>query len=393
MLTFKQITIYAIIIFFRINVFGFLSLNSSTIPGNNGLRDIITLLKWVQTNAKAFGGNPNDVTLGGQSAGASSAHLLSMSSAAEGLFKRYYRNIHIYLPNAVLLQKESYNYIQLHIFLTCIFSCFRVILMSGTGIPTFFTTSPAYAKFVANLFLSGLGINATNSEDIHKQLIAMPLEHIMEANKQLQDKFGLVAFLPVVESPFPDFTTVLDNDPEVLISKGCGKNIPLMIGFTNAECESFRNTFEKIDMLGQLKKNPLLILSPNVIYKLPIKMAFEAAQRVVSRFFKGGPTMDKYIKSCSETFYIYPAMKLAEKRALSGGAPVFLYQYSYEADFSVIKESKGLRFDGAGHVEDTTFIFKANAMDGVEGFSPPTRKDQFMIDWMTMFVKNFIDCK
>lgn len=73
---------------FRLNVFGFLSLNSTSIPGNNGLRDIVTLLKWVQTNAKSFGGDPDNVTLGGQSAGASLAHLLSMSLAAEGLFKR-----------------------------------------------------------------------------------------------------------------------------------------------------------------------------------------------------------------------------------------------------------------------------------------------------------------
>lgn len=73
----------------RLNVFGFLSLNSTSIPGNNGLRDMVTLLRWVQRNARAFGGNPEDVTIMGQSAGATSAHLLTMSEAARGLFKRY----------------------------------------------------------------------------------------------------------------------------------------------------------------------------------------------------------------------------------------------------------------------------------------------------------------
>lgn len=265
--------------------------------------------------------------------------------------------------------------------------------MSGTGIPSFFTTTPAYAEFVANVFLSSLGINASNPTDIHEQLIKMPLNQIMEANKQLQDKIGLVAFLPVVESSFPDFTTVLDNDPEVLISKGCGKNIPLMIGFTNAECESFRDIFEKINILGQIKENPLRILSPNIIYKVPIENSLEAALKVENRYFNGEPTMDKYVKSCTDTYYIYPALKLAEKRASMDGAPVFLYQYSYNADFSVIKESRGLHFHGAGHVEDITFIFKANAMKGFKRFSPGSRKDQLMTDWMTMFVKNFIDCK
>nr|XP_026486674.1 juvenile hormone esterase-like [Vanessa tameamea] len=340
---------------YRLNVFGFLSLNSSSIPGNNGLRDIVTLLRWVQANAQSFGGDPNDVTLAGQSAGASCAHLLSMSKAADGLFH-------------------------------------RLILMSGTGIPSFFTTSPAYAEVVANLFLSNLGINATDPEDIHRQLIDTPLQDIMKANKQIQDQIGIVAFLPVVESSFPGVTTILDNDPDVLISKGCGKNIPLIVGFTTAECEVFRPNFVKMDILSRIKENPLLILSPNLIYKVPINVALDLAQTVEKRYFDGTPTMDKYIRSCSDTFYVYPAMKLAERRVLMQGAPVFLYQYSYEADFNVMKEARGLSYKGATHVEDLTFVFRANAMDGVKGFSPPTRKDELMANWMTMFVKNFMYC-
>ncbi|XP_050353906.1 juvenile hormone esterase-like [Nymphalis io] len=340
---------------YRLNVFGFLSLNSSSIPGNNGLRDIVTLLRWVQANAQSFGGDPNDVTLAGQSAGASCAHLLSMSKAADGLFQ-------------------------------------RLILMSGTGIPSFFTTSPAYAEVVANLFLSNLGINATDPDDIHRQLIDTPLQDIMEANKQIQDQIGIIAFLPVVESSFSGVTTILDNDPDVLLSKGSGKNIPLIVGFTTKECELFRPNFEKMDILKRIKENPLLLLSPNLIYKVPIKVALDLAQRVDKRYFDGAPTMDKYIKSCSDTYYVYPAMKLAERRVLMHGAPVFLYQYSYEPDFSVMKESRGLEFKGATHVEDMTFVFRANAMDGVKGFSPPTRKDELMANWMTMFVKNFMYC-
>lgn len=74
--------------FTRINVFGFLSLNTSEIPGNAGMRDMITFLHWVQRNARHFGGDPDDVTLMGHSSGSTNAHLLSLSKAAGGLFKR-----------------------------------------------------------------------------------------------------------------------------------------------------------------------------------------------------------------------------------------------------------------------------------------------------------------
>lgn len=81
---------------YRLDVLGFLSLGTSKIPGNNGIRDALTLLRWVQRNAPYFGGNPNEVTLAGQSAGSSSAHLISLSPISKGLFKRYRIFVHVY---------------------------------------------------------------------------------------------------------------------------------------------------------------------------------------------------------------------------------------------------------------------------------------------------------
>jgi carboxylesterase type B len=49
--------------------FGFFSSGDDLIPANNGMKDIIQGLKWVQDNIADFGGDPNQVTLFGESAG------------------------------------------------------------------------------------------------------------------------------------------------------------------------------------------------------------------------------------------------------------------------------------------------------------------------------------
>lgn len=81
---------------YRLGVFGFLTDPALAAaarrrhepPGNWGLQDILAALRWVRSNIGAFGGNPHEVTLAGQSAGAIAVQDLLASPLAHGLFER-----------------------------------------------------------------------------------------------------------------------------------------------------------------------------------------------------------------------------------------------------------------------------------------------------------------
>ncbi|XP_054158967.1 cholinesterase 1-like, partial [Oppia nitens] len=73
---------------YRVGELGFLYGGHESAPGNAGLYDQLLALKWIKDNIESFGGDPNQVTIFGESAGSwsVSAHLLSPLS--KGLFKR-----------------------------------------------------------------------------------------------------------------------------------------------------------------------------------------------------------------------------------------------------------------------------------------------------------------
>ena len=67
---------------------GFYSTGNDASPGNYGLKDMFTVLKWVKENIADFEGDPESITLFGNSAGAAAIHYLSLSEKTEGLFHK-----------------------------------------------------------------------------------------------------------------------------------------------------------------------------------------------------------------------------------------------------------------------------------------------------------------
>lgn len=63
---------------------GFLCLGNADVPGNAGLKDQVMVLRWVQRNIAQFRGDPDNVTLFGESAGSASVHYHLLSPMSRG---------------------------------------------------------------------------------------------------------------------------------------------------------------------------------------------------------------------------------------------------------------------------------------------------------------------
>ncbi|KAJ4926561.1 hypothetical protein JOQ06_008734 [Pogonophryne albipinna] len=73
---------------YRVGALGFLSTGESDLPGNYGLWDQHAAIAWVNRNIRSFGGDPDTITVFGESAGGASVNFQSLSPHNKGLFKR-----------------------------------------------------------------------------------------------------------------------------------------------------------------------------------------------------------------------------------------------------------------------------------------------------------------
>ncbi|MGB3928084.1 MAG: carboxylesterase family protein [Sphingobium sp.] len=171
---------------YRLGALGFLAHPGLTAEGaghsgNYGLKDQIAALRWIQRNIRAFGGDPGNVTIAGQSAGSMSVSLLQASPAASGLFH-------------------------------------RVIGMSGSAFGPMMTPAPLGQAEEEGMALQR-ALGATSVEDMRD----IPADRVMAAAAPLRRR-------PIVLDG-----QVLTSTPEQMFAQGRQNDVPALIGFTRDE--------------------------------------------------------------------------------------------------------------------------------------------------------------
>ncbi|WP_290058686.1 carboxylesterase/lipase family protein [Amycolatopsis solani] len=197
---------------YRLGVEGFLPLGEAT---NLGLRDHLAALRWVGENIAAFGGDPGNVTLFGESAGAISVACLLGSPLSQGLFRR------------VIVQSGHAN------------------LVRGRAELDRLTTAVA----------TGLGVEPTA-----EAFRGLPTERLLEAQDALlrpggtpdlrdadghDRSFGLSPFLPLVGDD------VLPVHPGEAIRGGAGGDVDLIAGTCREEMRLYFGPAGLLDVLTE----------------------------------------------------------------------------------------------------------------------------------------------
>ncbi len=263
---------------YRVGVEGFAQIAGA--PANRGLLDQVAALEWVRDHIRAFGGDPDRVTVFGQSAGGGSVAALLAMDRASGLFR-------------------------------------RAIVQSMPG--TYF--SPELAADVAAACAAELGLRPTGADlgDVDPRRLSAAADSVGATLGRRVDRWGRPAYRLIPFSPVVD-GEVLAVTPWRALTDGAGAAVDLLVGHTRDE----QRLFTAIDgLLGAVSEEQaaraLQILAPGPDGARDYREAFPSA----------GPD-ELYELVHSDWLFRMPSLQLAEAQA-AGGGRAHVYELTWPA--------------------------------------------------------------
>jgi len=263
---------------YRLGALGFLALGDVAPDGgfdsNLGLRDQLAALEWVRDNAAAFGGDPENVTVFGESAGGMSVGALLGAPRARGLFAR-----------AIAQSGAAHN-----------------------------TASRESAARVAATFLGALGLAPGEAERLRELPVSALLEAQRAALARLGMAYGTLPFEPAVDGD------LLPEHPLDAIEKGSARGVPLLVGSNRDEWNLF--------LLGDAKaraldEDALLRRYARSLGPEPV----ERAHRLYREALPHASPRARWAAYQTHRVFTAPADRLAELQ--SAHAPTYAYLFTW----------------------------------------------------------------
>ncbi len=291
---------------YRLGVEGFSLLPDA--PPNRGLLDLTLALQWVRDNVASFGGDPDNVTIFGESAGA--GLVLALLALDSGLFRR--AGIASAAPTASLAPQDA-------------------ALVTG--------------EVAARLGVqpSAAGLSAIDPQDLANAAKLTFLDAGANPDPKRWGATTLTAGLPFI---FCHDGEMLAQRPYDLVLAGAGSGVELMMGWTAEE------------MLAILGANPAPddVLEARARGYLRLMGAADGAYEVyLQRCETPGAVMSA---AMTDALFRIPALAIADRRSES---PTYLYEFGWRSSIPGV---------GAAHALDLGFLFDNLGQSAIEGPDP-----------------------
>jgi para-nitrobenzyl esterase len=269
--------VVAVSINYRLGVLGFLCLPAVS-DGNLGLLDQVAALRFVRNNIAAFGGDPDNVTVVGQSAGASSIAFLMTMPQARGLFRR------------AILQSTPFGRM---------------------------TRTLDDAHRIGRRLLEVLGLKPEEAG----QLKSLPFEKFIAAQGEvgrLEKKFAdaQAPFWPVLDG------TVIPGDVGPALKAGSGADIDVMIGTTREEMAAFYGIDQDIAKADHAAVEGVFA----AMFPAGHRPYYDETRRMRA----SGTNAALLGDLMSDAMFRIGSLRMAEWRA-DQGRPAYVYQFDWQS--------------------------------------------------------------
>jgi para-nitrobenzyl esterase len=325
---------------YRVGRFGFFAFpalsqeHPEELKGNYAYMDQIAALKWVQQNIAAFGGDPNNVTIFGFSAGGVSVHSLATSPLARGLFHR-----------AIVESGGSRD------------SVLTARPMSKDGIDPNY---PVSAETIGINFAHSMGIEGTDQAALAK-LRALSAEDVVRGAPSQ----------PGGSNQFYETTPILDGKlitetAETAYKAHRQPNIPILLGSNSADTAGNR-------------------IKATTKEQLFARFGQWSAQAKAAYDPDGSTELATLISRANDDFGQAEPARFAANAFATNGSPVYLYRFSY-----VQPPMREFFRDGAPHGGEIAFVFGTLVIGGFgPPPPPPTAQDQAVSRMAQSYWVNF----
>lgn len=369
---------------YRLGPFGFLALGEVAEGGksvrgaprgvgNAGLKDVVAALRWVRDNIAQFGGDPDQVTIGGQSAGGCIASYMTLTPSTKGLFR-------------------------------------HVISMSGTALHHWAFSSPEKALERSRIMVRRLRAQAEGGHTVREdpedtlrflqQVDAGTLAEydnycdVEDESRWLMDEFP---FQPTVDGD------LVPAAPLELLRAGRFHRAPTLLGLSARE-----GLFAFPSSLGKNRtlENQAALVDADFFWALPEYMreglprGSEALRRVevaVKEFYFGKrgnakDSMQQFVDFYGTLMFDYDTHRFSRELTAVSEAPVFAYNFTFEGRQNLFRRTVLYHvpeFKGATHCDELGYLFSSNIFPQVNlpDLDPEISFQKNFVTLFTNFIK------